>query len=275
MEASAAAVAAPRAGPPPDYVQRPPTGPYRSLNPSTKAVIALAQALVAIGVRGWSGPLLVLAVILVSAAWARLGRAFVPFLLATIPLIVSILAVNTLLYPGATDRIVSIGPFTPTWTGLEAATQAALRVIAFAMSVALFVLTTHPDELVSDLERRGLGRRASFVIGATIRMVPRTLDRAREISDAQRARGLDTQGRWWRRIRGIVPLAGPLVFGALNEVEEQAMALEARGFSAPRRRTVLRAYPDSDAQRLLRWALVLVTVVALAASIAGLLDVLP
>ncbi len=198
-----------------------------------------------------------------------------PYLLATIPLIASILLVNTFLYPGATDRIISIGPLAPTWTGLEAATQAALRVVAFAMSVALLGLTTSADHLVADLERRGAGRRAVFVVGATLRMVPRMIERAGEITEAQRARGLDTEGRIWRRIRGVLPLAGPLIFGALTDVEELTMALESRGFSAPERRTVLRVFPDTAAQRVGRWFIGVGAVVLLILSIAGLLAGLP
>jgi energy-coupling factor transport system permease protein len=259
----------------PDFVLRPPSDPYRRLNPTTKLVVAFAEAIIAFGVRGWTGPVVILAVIVGSAIWARIGAAFVPFLLATIPLIASILLVNTFLYPGATDTIATIGPLEPTWSGLEAATQAALRVEAFALSVALFGLTTPTDHLVADLERRGLGRRAVFVIGATIRMVPRLIARAREITDAQRARGMDTEGRVWRRVRGVVPLAGPLVFGALTDVEEQTMALEARGFSAPARRTVLRVFDDTPVQRTVRWASAIGASVLLAASISGLLRFLP
>jgi energy-coupling factor transport system permease protein len=259
----------------PDFVQEPPTGTYRSLNPTTKLVIALVEAVVAFGVRGFTGPIVVLAIILVSAVAARIGRAFVPFLLATIPLIASILLVNTFLYPGATDRIFELGPLAPTWTGLGFATQAALRVIAFAMSVALLGLTTRPDDLVADLERRGMGRRAGFVLGATLRMVPRIAERASEITDAQRARALDTEGNPLRRARGLLPLAAPLVFGALTDVEEQTMALEARGFSAPGRRSVLRLFPDSARQRALRWMLLVLAVVLIGLSISGALEFLP
>ena len=259
----------------PDFVARPPVGTYRALNPTTKLTIAFAEALVAFSVRGWTGPVVVLVVILGGAIAARVGRAFVPYLLATIPLIVSILLVNTFLYPGATDRIVAIGPLAPTWTGLAAATQASLRVVAFAMSVAMLGLTTQPDHLVADLERRGAGRRVIFVVGATLRMIPRMIERATEITEAQRARGLDTEGRFWRRIRGIVPLAGPLIFGALTDVEELTMALEARGFSAPGQRTVLRSFPDTPVQRAGRWVLFLGSIVLLALSILGRLEFLP
>ncbi|HEX5451547.1 MAG TPA: energy-coupling factor transporter transmembrane component T, partial [Candidatus Limnocylindrales bacterium] len=211
----------------------------------------------------------------VCAAWARVLRSMAPFALATIPLVASILLVNTFLFPGATDRIFTLGPLAPTWTGLTAALQATLRVVAFALSVALLGLTTTPDNLVADLERRGVGRRGIFIIGSTIRTIPRMLERAGEITEAQRARALDTQGSVRARVRGVLPLAGPLVFGALTDVEERAMALEARGFSAPGRRTVLRPFPDSPGQRLLRWAAGLGTLAIVIASVAGVLEFLP
>ncbi len=259
----------------PDFVGRPAQGRYRGLNPTTKLVIAFSTALIAFGVRGWTGALVALAVVVASATYGRIGRAMLPYALATIPLVISILLVNTFLYPGASDPIAHVGPLSPSWSGLTAAVQGTLRVVAFAMSVALFALTTTTNDLVSDLERRGLGRRPSFVLSAAIGTVPRMIDRAKEITEAQRARGLDTEGRVWRRIRGLVPLAGPLVIGALTEVEEKTMALEARGFTAPGRRTVLRAMPDSPTQRALRWLLTVGTLLVLAASISGALGWLP
>jgi energy-coupling factor transport system permease protein len=256
----------------PDFVVRPPTGPYHSLNPSTKLVIAVAQAAIAFGVRGWTGPLVVLAMVVATAAVARIGRSMVPFTLAVIPLVASILLINTFLFPGATDVIVRIGPLSPTWSGLEAALQATLRVAAFALSVAVFALTTPTDDLLADLERRGLGRRGIFVIGAAIGMIPRMAERAAEITDSQRARGLDTEGSPRRRVRGVVPLAGPLIISALSEVEERTMALEARAFSAPGRRTTLRVLPDSGNQRIVRWSAGLGAILAVVASLAGYLS---
>lgn len=224
-------------------------------------------------VRGWSGPIVVLALVLATGAISGVGRRVLPFVLATFPLVISILLVNTFLFPGATDRIFVVGPLEPTWTGLTAALQATLRVVAFALSVAVFSLTTPTDDLLSDLERRGLGRRGIFVIGAAIRMVPRILERASEIIDAQRARGLDTEGSPWHRIRGVLPLAGPMISSALSEVEERTMALEARAFSAPGRRTTIRQVPDGPSQRILRWAIGLGVLAAVVGTVAGWLVV--
>lgn len=253
----------------PAYVLRVPTGAYRSLNPLTKFVIALSSALVAFGVRGWTGPLSVLVVTAAIAGAAGVTRSLRRFVLATIPLVASILLVNAFLYPGATDVILTVGPFAATGTGVTVALQATLRVVAFALSVAVFSLTTATDDFLDDLEQRGTGRRLTFIIGSAIRTIPAVASRALEIVEAQRARGLDTEGSIGRRIRGIVPLAGPLVFGSLSEVEERTVALEARAFSAPVRRTIMRVLPDTGGQRALRWLMGLGSIAAVVASVAG------
>jgi energy-coupling factor transport system permease protein len=200
---------------------------------------------------------------------AGVSRSLRRFVLATIPIVASILLVNAFLYPGATDVLFRVGPFAATGTGVTVALQAVLRVIAFALSVAVFSLTTATDDFLADLERRGTGRRLTFVIGSAIRTIPTMGSRAIEIVEAQRARGLDTEGSIRRRLRGIVPLAGPMVFGSLGEVEERTIALEARAFSAPVRRTAMRALPDSSTQRALRWVVGLGSLVLVAVSVAG------
>ncbi len=212
-----------------------------------------------------------LVVVVICGVVARAGRRMALFALATIPLVASILLVNTFLFPGATDVLFRAGPFTATGTGLTAALQATLRVVAFALSVTLFSLTTATNDLLTELERRGVGKRLVFVIGAAIATIPRMARQAAEITESQRSRGLDTQGSVVRRVRGIVPLAGPMIAGALAEVEERTMALEARAFSSPTRRTLLRSLPDSAWQRGLRWATLLGAIALAAVSLAGVL----
>lgn len=98
------------------------------------------------------------------------------------------------------------------------------------------------------------------------------VDRASAITDAQRARGLDTEGSVVRRVRGIVPMVGPTIMGAINEVEERTLALEARAFTRPGRRTLLWAPADTTRQRVARWLMVglVPLVVALRSAIPAL-----
>jgi energy-coupling factor transport system permease protein len=95
------------------------------------------------------------------------------------------------------------------------------------------------------------------------------VDRAAQITAAQRARGLDTEGSLWRRIRGVVPIVGPVILGSIAEVEERTMALEARGFTRPGRRTLLWTPDDSVAEAIVRWALALGLVAAFGLRVAG------
>jgi energy-coupling factor transport system permease protein len=227
---------------------------------------------VAFGVRGWTGPLVILVVVAITAWVAGVGRAIRPYILASSPLLISVLLVNAFFFPNATDVLLRLGPVALTGSGLVAGMQGALRIIAFALSVAVFSLTTPTDDLLSDLERRGLGRRAVFVIGTAIQTVPRMLERAGDIVEAQRARGMDTEGSPLRRARGVLPLAGPMVLGALGDVEERTMALEARAFSAPVRRTILRELPDSTGQQIARWGLGLGAVALVVLAIAGIVS---
>jgi energy-coupling factor transport system permease protein len=253
----------------PEYVTRRPGGFYRSVNPSTKLVIAALEVVAAFAVPGWPGVLSVIVAVSATAALAHRLRAQALIALATTPIVGSILLVNLFLFPGAADPIARLGPLAPTWSGFWFGLQTATRLVAFSTAIALVYLTTPVDDLLADLAHRGLGRRAVFVVGAAVQMVPRTVERASEIVDAQRARGMDTEGRFWRRARGVVPLAAPVVFGALTEVEERTMALEARAFSAPGRQTLLRVPVDSVLDRAVRWAAALGIVAVVALRIAG------
>jgi energy-coupling factor transport system permease protein len=85
--------------------------------------------------------------------------------------------------------------------------------------------------------------------------------KAATIIDAQRSRGLETSGNVFKRIQALVPLVGPLIFGSLVEVEERAIAIEARGFTLPRKKTSLREIPDRPVERATRWLLIGVLIV--------------
>jgi energy-coupling factor transport system permease protein len=253
----------------PDFVAREPSGFYRTLNPATKLAIAILEIVVAFAVPGWLGPAIVLVVVAAVAVASRTARRTVTIGLAALPLVVSVLLVNLFLLPGASDAIVRLGPLAPTWSGLWFGALTAARLLAFSSAVTQAYLTTPMDDLLADLSRRGLGRRGAFVVGAAFQMVPRTLERAGEVMDAQRARGLDSEGWIGRRFLGLVPLAAPLVFGSLAEVEERTMALEARGFTAPVRLTLLRLPADTPPDRVVRWLAVAALVAVVAARLTG------
>ncbi|HEX2141769.1 MAG TPA: energy-coupling factor transporter transmembrane component T, partial [Candidatus Limnocylindria bacterium] len=174
-------------------------------------------------------------------------------------------------FPGGETVLVRIGPVVATAEGLGLALEILVRIMAISGAITLFYLTTRPADLVVDLERRGVSQRVAFVAHASVQTVPAMVERAAQITDAQRARGLDTEGSVWRRVRGLVPIVGPVILGSIAEVEERTMALEARGFSRPGRRTLLWTPPDSRRQGLLRWGMLAALAALIVLRVTGIL----
>jgi len=194
--------------------------------------------------------------------------------LVAAPVIVAVALVAGLTRPGATVLAV-LGPFDVTLEGVDFAARIALRLVVMAGALVLFGLTTPIHALVADLERRGTSPRLTYAIAATLDAVPAMLERGRAIRDAQRARGLDTEGSARARLRGVLPLAGPAVLGAIHDVEGRTLALETRGFGRPGPRHVPWAPSDRPIERVARWSLVAAVTLLVAGTAAGAIPPLP
>lgn len=201
-------------------------------------------------------PVLAVACLLLAVA-NGLGASVVRALRIPAVLIASILVVNGLFFPGATDVLVGLGPLAVTREGLAFGLAAAGRVlVAFIASIA-FLQATLPDDLLETLVARGASHRLAWVILSAVQMVPRLQASAAGILEAQQARGLAIGGSLPSRVRALLPLVGPVVLGSLIDVRERTLALEARGFGAGGPRTAYRVVADPPADRLLRPAIVL------------------
>lgn len=232
-------------------------------------MVATAGSIGAFILGGYVGPI---AIIVVMAALAAKAGVVGPLarasLLLTLPIGISVVLVSVFTRAG-THVLFAIGPFDATVEGVDFAAQTLVRLFAISLSIGLFVLTTDPRALVFDFERRGISPRLAFVALATIEAVPTLIDRATVIGESQRARGLDTEGGLRARIRGLLPLIGPVIISSLTDVEERSLALESRAFSRPGRRHLLWAMADSGWQRALRWTLLLALLAAIVARISG------
>jgi energy-coupling factor transport system permease protein len=101
------------------------------------------------------------------------------------------------------------------------------------------------------------------------------VERASVIASAQRARGLDTEGSVRARLRGVLPLVGPVILSSLTEVEERSLALEVRAFGRPGRRHLLWRIPDSRTQLVVRAVLLMALLAAIVGRITGTFPSLP
>ncbi|MEW6568247.1 MAG: energy-coupling factor transporter transmembrane component T [Chloroflexota bacterium] len=227
-----------------------------ALNPLTKLMLTLAAVVGAATLPTLAGVLAVFVLGLVPlAAWARLLR---PFLRACIrvvwPFAVSLFPIQGFFNPGATI-LLTLGPFNLKAEGLWTAALLTSRLLTALGAATLLLLTTRPDTLMTALVQRGLPGQASYIIVTALQIIPGFQARARSILDAQRSRGLETEGGLRQRLRALLPLVAPLILSSLMELEERAMALEARAFNRHGRKTSLTEIPDSAVERAARLAL--------------------
>ncbi len=240
--------------------------PIHRLNPLTKVFMAIAFVLIAfLSPWYWTPQALFLLAIIPLSLIANVARQYWNFILKIIlPTIAVLFIMQSLFLPGESRIVFEIVGLEVTELSLELAFRNVTRILVMISSFTILLLTTHPSELMSDLTRRGLPGQFAYVVISSLQIIPQMQAKAQTIISAQRSRGLDTQSSFLRRVGGILPLVGPLVFGSLVEVEERAIAIEARGFTSTRPKTFLREIRDTGFDRAVRWVLsglVVITIV--------------
>ncbi len=240
------------------------------LNPVTKLVLSLGFVVVALGIAVDWAPLAIFLLGLVPLS--MLGHVARPFVITSLrlllPFALSLFVIQSLFFPEGNTVLARLGPLAIKAEGVRFAFASSVRILLITGAVLLTLITTHPGALMTALVQKGFPSGLAYVIVTTLQIVPVMRERAHTIVDAQRARGLETEGSILTRIRALVPLIGPLVLGALLDVEERSLALEARAFSATTPKTSLFDVPDPPAERLLRWAILIVAVAIIAFRLA-------
>lgn len=239
------------------------------LNPLTKLALTLALILIAFTFPWYWAPHLLALIAIIPLS--LLGKVFREFWLTALRLILPaagfLFLMQAFFQPIGTDIIFKFYFLDITTESLTFAFKNAMRVFVMVSAFTLFLLTTHPSELMSDLTRRGLPGQFSYVIISTLQIIPQMQAKAQTIIAAQRSRGLDTESTFLKRAGSILPLVSPLVFGSLVEVEERAIAIEARGFTSKHVKTSLHEIPDSAFDKILRWVLLALIIVSIGLNI--------
>lgn len=243
--------------------------PIHRLNPLTKLVALFAIIVVAFASPSWwVSALLVLVVVIPAALVAANGKRLLWIgLVMLVPILLALFIVQGLTFPGGSTAVLQWGIFTVTSEGLMFALLVGSRITALVLASVLFVLTTHPGTLMSDLTARGMSPKFAYIIASTLQLVPAFKTRADSILLAQQSRGLALGGNPLKRARLMMPLLSPLVLGMFTDVEERSTAMEARAFGSSAKRTTLVPVPDSTLQRVARWLMIVLALAAVALTV--------
>jgi energy-coupling factor transport system permease protein len=239
------------------------------LHPLTKSLLTLLLLISGLTLPGnWIGYILVLFVMFPLAVWGRIFPNFIRIVWGiSLPFIISVVLIQSLFW-GKGTPLFEFWIMAPKQEGALFALISVGRIILVMSAFILFAMSTRPDTLMISLKQVGVPSSLAYIIVTTLQIAPRFQSKASTILDAQRSRGLETEGNLFVRARAVVPIILPLVLGSLVEVEERAIAIEARGFNSNKKETSLIEIPDTRQQLLLRQVFVILIILSVIARIA-------
>jgi energy-coupling factor transport system permease protein len=124
--------------------------------------------------------------------------------------------------------------------------------------------TTGNKEIARALDASGMNHIITYVFMSSLQMI-RVLGRnGRTIMNAQRARGVETEGNILIRARAFFPLLVPLSLGSITAAEERVLALESRGFNVKGGKThifELNRSPYDKAAKVIAWTVTCIVLV--------------
>lgn len=210
------------------------------LNPVVKFSLVILVVVIFLSSSSMLNFIVMNVVILSLAFVAKVGREFLKGLAFMIgPIFIFSLIIHGLFNPLGTgeESFFSFLTINISMEGINYGLFFGFKITALISVFYLFILTTYPGRMVTSLRSLGLPHKIGFIVNATLQIVPLMLRDAETILDAQRARGLETKGKLWQRLKAFIPLIGPIVLGSVMRVYERTIALEVRGFSLVGKKT--------------------------------------
>ena len=239
------------------------------LHPLTKSLLTLLLLISGLTLPGrWAGYILAGLIVFPLAAWGKIFKQFTRIVWAiSLPFILSVVIIQSLFW-GEGTPLFEFWVLATKQEGAMFALISVGRIVLVMASFILFAMTTPLDALMISLKQVGVPSSLAYIIITTLQLVPRFQSKAGTILDSQRARGLETEGNLLVRSRALIPIVLPLVLGSLVEVEERAIAIEARGFNSNKKETSLIEIPDSSTQVLVRKIFIVLMALSVIARVA-------
>ncbi len=150
----------------------------------------------------------------------------------------AIFFVQTFVIPG--EAVLYQFKFIRIYTfGMQHGMFLCFLILNFAGIILWMFQTTEHRELSRAMEKSGMSDKAAFVFLSTLQMIEILGSKSKVIMNAQRARGVETEGNMIVRFKAFVPALIPLVLGAITNTEERVLTLECRGFDVVGKKTRL------------------------------------
>jgi energy-coupling factor transport system permease protein len=177
-------------------------------------------------------------------------------------ILITVVIIQGIFRPGNITPVLLLGTVAFYKEGLLFALGISLNVINILMSFSILVLTTKPSDMVETFVRMGLSPKLGYVLSSVFQIIPQMTETMATITDAQRSRGMETEGNLITRIKAFFPLISPVVMNSLITTKERAIALEVRGFDSEQKKTFLSEIKKTRAEKVIKAVLAAVLILS-------------
>jgi energy-coupling factor transport system permease protein len=168
---------------------------------------------------------------------AGLWKPFVNAFIIWIPLSVTLIFLQAVApaFPRPWIPIMNLGPFTIYQIGIYSGISLLLRAWVATIFALVAIMTTHPSDLFSSMEKLGFPYVVNFILIMALELIPLLQNEFYVVLSAQKSRGLKGAG-----FSAILPSMVPVFAGSLERVQQLSISLESRAFGSKGKRTSYR-----------------------------------
>ncbi|MEX3624662.1 energy-coupling factor transporter transmembrane component T [Viridibacillus arvi] len=223
--------------------------PILNLHPLIKLYFALFVTISVIIIPSYIFAFTWFPILLVIAIIAGVGKQYLDIVVKALVLLLGIVFLMQLFfYPG--DQVIGEWwIFEVTKEGLQYGLVLTSRVLAMGSAFILFFRITEIRDFVKALEDLGMPPMGAYIVLSTLQIIPEMRRQAHTIMEAQKTRGVETEGSLLIRAKAFIPILTPLILSSIASTEERAITLESRAFSAPTKKTSLHKLKKSSSDR--------------------------
>lgn len=160
-------------------------------------------------------------------------------------------------------------------SGFHKAIHFAFRIAPLMACLFLIFKTLEMTDLGILMCKAGLPYRYAFIFidcFMTISILSKDMD---QIMDAQKSRGLVTEGNLITRMKAFVPVIVPVVANSISKVQDQAIAMDTKGFNSKCKKTIYRTIPNGKIDKIIKVICIVISVISIAYVLLKAFNVIP
>lgn len=231
----------------------------KSLYPTTKFIFVICFSIVVIVVTNYYALVSLFLLLNILAICSRSYKIFITTVIKQFTaILIIVIIMQGLFYKGDTV-LFSFWILSIKLEGILYAIGLALMILNIGSALLLFFNTTSVKDFVFALEYGGLSSKAAFVVLSTLQMFNVLKLKSTVIMNAQKCRGVETEGNLIIRAKAFIPILLPLILSSIASTEEKALTLEARGFSIETKRSYLSMLEKRKADIILPKIFIIIT----------------